>query len=61
MEQMPFIDILVVAAIAAVPGLVIAFWSHVKAAAKASPAEWDDKVVAAVEEIVKRMSSRGEV
>lgn len=60
MEQMPLIDILIIAAIAAVPGLIFAFWSHVKAAALASPAKWDDKVVTAVEDIIKRMRARGE-
>lgn len=45
------VNTLVPAAMAAVPGLVVAVFAYLKAHAAASPEKWDDEVVAAIEDI----------
>jgi hypothetical protein len=49
------IETLMVAAIAAVPGVVAFVWTAFKNHAEKTPAKWDDRFVQGVEEVARRV------
>jgi len=51
-------DTILVAVIAAIPGLVMGVWAWFKAHAASTPAKWDDRVVGAIEGIAEKIVER---
>ena len=55
---MEFLDILLTAGLAALPGLVISVWAWFKANAAVTEATWDDATVKFVEQIAGEVVAR---
>lgn len=55
MEDTSVLTILLTAALAALPGIVISLWNGFKIRAEQTPEKWDDEVVRFIEDIASRV------